>query len=96
MFCLALAYICFFVEDDRPSFKDLHRHIIPRYSSQWKMLGYMLDLSSSSLVVIDHNNVSSEDCCREMLMKWLENDPDATWGKLLQTVESLSNRIGLK
>ena len=27
-------------------------------------------------------------CCKQMIMKWLKNDRNATWGKLFAVIES--------
>ena len=72
-----------------PSLKDLYEHITPHYAADWKVIGTLLDLPSGELKTIeaDHPN-SVKRCCNEMLDKWLRIDAEASWGKLLEAVQS--------
>ena len=55
------------------------------------MLGILLDLSSTTLDIIKHKHKDDPRlCCKAMLLKWLEIDVDATWGKLIDIVENTS------
>ena len=53
------------------------------------MLGIMLDLRSTTLDVIAYEYKGSQECCTKMLERWLTIDPKPSWGKLLETIESL-------
>ena len=69
--------------------RDLFTFIVPKHSAKWKMLGSLLGVSSSILNIIAYDYQDSTSCCAEMLQCWLQNDPNATWGKLLEVIELL-------
>ena len=72
-----------------PKLKDLYQHITPQYAVQWKVIGTLLGLPSGALDVIEQDNMyRTTRCCNDMLKKWLEMDPTASWGKLFTVIES--------
>ena len=72
-----------------PKLKDLYEHITPQYAVQWKVIGTLLGLPSGALDVIEQDNMyRTTRCCNDMLKKWLEMDPTASWGKLFTVIES--------
>ena len=69
--------------------RDLYQHVTPRYATQWKKIGTLLDLPIETLNIIEHNQTFKVDlCCNAMLEKWLQVDTTASWGKLFTVIES--------
>ena len=72
-----------------PTLKDLYRHITPQYAALWEVIGTLLGLPSGALDIIQYDNHDkAEPCCNDMLKKWLQVDPTASWGKLFTVIES--------
>ena len=77
--------------------RNLYQHITPRYATQWRVIGTLLDLPSETLNIIEHDHRDkAKRCCNAMLEKWLQMDTTASWGKLLTVIESsaVSNAQG--
>ena len=75
--------------DTTPSLKDLIEYTTPRYAADWKVIGTLLGLPSGELNAIEAGYpINVKWCCNQMLEKWLEVDPAASWGKLLTVIES--------
>ena len=73
-----------------PLLKDLYQYITPQYAADWKVIGTLLGLSSGELKAIEAGYPTNVQwCCNQMLKKWLEVDTTASWGKLLNVIESL-------
>ena len=79
----------FFTVDMHPSMEEIHRYVIPQYSSQWKTLGILLGLPSGTLDNIASLRSPDSECCGSMLQKWLQVDLTATWKKLFKAIEKL-------
>ena len=72
-----------------PLLKDLYQHITPQYAADWKVIGTLLGLPSGELKAIEAGYPTNVKwCCNQMLEKWLEVDPTASWEKLLTVIES--------
>ena len=72
-----------------PLLKDLYQHITPQYAADWKVIGTLLGLPSGELKSIEAGYPTNVKwCCNQMLEKWLEVDPSASWQKLLEVIES--------
>ena len=74
--------------------RDLNRHIVEQQAVQWKRLGEELELKDYHIANISENNSSRNEtqvevCCSQMLQKWLEIDPSATWGKLDDAIKNI-------
>ena len=75
--------------DATPSLKDLIEHITPQYAADWKVIGTLLGLPSGELRAIEAGYPTNVKwCCNQMLEKWLEVDPTASWAKLFTVIES--------
>ena len=70
---------------------------------EWQHLGQLLGLPESDLEAINEENKTTEDCRREMLLLWMERDPDCTWKKVVDALiemkadalaEEISSRYG--
>jgi len=72
-----------------PLLKDLYEFITPQYASDWKVIGILLGLPSGELKSIETGYPTNVKwCCNQMLEKWLEADPSASWEKLFKAIES--------
>ena len=79
--------------------KDLLREL--QQVIEWKHLGQLLGLSESDLEAIYEENETTEDCRREMLLLWMERDPDCSWKKIVDALiemraETLAAQIASK
>ena len=70
-----------------PLLKECIQYVTP-HAADWKVIGILLDIPVGELKCIEATNVKW--CCNQMLEKWLEIDPDASWNKLNKVIESLS------
>jgi len=53
------------------------------------VIGTLLDLPSGELKAIEAGYPTNvKQCCNQMLEKWLEVDPTASWKKLFTVIES--------
>ena len=82
------------IGNDRPTGKELNRHVVEQYAIHWRQLGAELGLKDYHIDNITENNASRqlrlvEHCCSQMLQKWLHIDPSATWGKLEDAVKNI-------
>ena len=81
-----------------PLLKDLYELISPNFGAEWKVIGTCLSLPIGELNIIEANYPNNARCCcNEMLEKWLEMDPNASWEKLFTAIESpaVSNQEGM-
>ena len=59
-------------------------------ATKWYELGLELLDSSSHLLLIKANNQNNvQSCCQEMLQKWLDIKPDASWSELVTALRSI-------
>ena len=79
----------FYLTGTSPLLKDLYQHVTPQYAADWKVIGTLLGLPSGELKAIEAGYPTNVKwCCNQMLEKWLEMDPTASWGKLCSAIES--------
>ena len=72
-----------------PLLKDLYQCITPRYAADWEVIGTLLGLPSGELKAIEAGwPTNVKWCCNQMLKKWLEVDPTASWKKLFIAIDS--------
>ncbi|XP_065918941.1 protein NLRC5-like [Dysidea avara] len=72
-----------------PLLKDLYQYITPDYAADWKVIGTLLGLPSGELKSIEAGYPTNVKwCCNQMLEKWLEVEPSASWNKLLSVIQS--------
>ena len=70
--------------------RDLNICIVEQQAFRWERLGLELGLKDYHIANISKDNPNrSVTCCREVLRKWLELDPSATWGKLDDAVKNI-------
>ena len=77
----------------KPKLSELTCTVINQHAAQWEDLGALLGLEDYDIANIakDYRN-QSIDACRQMLIKWLQIDTLATWGKLYDAIELLTPR----
>ena len=76
---------------DRPTLRQLHKHVMLEAALKWKYLGVQL-LQDDQLIVLDviekdHPN-DAVSCCEHVLDTWLMNTPDASWNQLISALRS--------
>ena len=64
---------------------------MPEYADKWRYLGVLLDFRPAELNIIFSNfRNDTEECCRNLLSRWLEKCENATWDHLLRAIDDLS------
>ena len=86
------------LENDRPSRTDLNIHVVPSVAIKWKALGEVLlhrdIVETGYLEIIEKDNPKDVvECCKQMFIKWLETDKDASWERLLTALQSSSVQL---
>ena len=77
-------------ENKRPTLRDVYRHVVPNYAHKWRYLGNQLQFSQAELDIIFSNfHNDSEDCCRNLMSRWLNKSSNATWDQLLTAIDNL-------
>ena len=74
--------------NSRPTHKELAKFVIPYCSSQWRILGDLLEVPSYIFDNIQSNFNHVEICCREMLHTWLRRSDSVSWENLLTALRS--------
>ena len=63
-----------------------------QYATDWKEIGTLLGLRNGELKIIEYEHFKSvRDCWLTMLLKWLDDFPNTSWGQLITAIESLTN-----
>ena len=74
---------------DRPTLKDLKKHVIPCVTVKWRDLGIeLVDPTVLDIIEMDYPR-SAEDRCTCMLRKWLDVQPNASWNQLLEAIKAV-------
>ena len=86
------------LENDRPSRIDLNIHVVPSVAIKWKALGEVLlhrdIVETGYLEIIEKDNPKDVmECCKQMFIKWLETDKDASWERLITALQSSSVQL---
>ena len=76
-----------------PQYPDLYKDVAPKYAARWKDLGVELKIPMEVLDVIKLNNVNhlshNQQCCKDMLRKWMQMTSKPTWNILQNAIDSL-------
>ena len=59
----------------------------------WYNVGLALEITPDTLEAIKKDNAKTEDCFRDMLIKWLREHEQPTWSALAEALKSRS--VGL-
>ena len=74
---------------DPPAVKYLHRYVVEEAVHKWKDLGVLLEVEYSIIEMIAANHPHDDArCFVEVLMKWLQTTPDASWYQLIRALRS--------
>ena len=77
------------VTDSCALLKFAFEHITPKYASQWKVIGFLLDVPLWELENIEAGYPTNVKwCCNQMFVKWLESDTSASQEKLIEVINS--------
>ena len=80
----------FSIEFKRPELRDVYRYVVPEYASKWRCLGALLLFEQAELETIFSNfRHDAEECCRDLLSRWLKKTIDASWDQLLSAIDNL-------
>ena len=72
-----------------PLLQELQNLVTPYYAASWKEIGLQLGIAQGILQCIEIKfQTDVEKCCAEMFTKWLDTDVTASWGKLIQILNS--------
>ena len=75
--------------------RDLNRYVTKKHATMWRDVGLELKLERSVLKAIAKDNPQDTvNCFEEVLDKWLNLTPSATW-KELEIVLTNANRMQL-
>ena len=89
---LCPSFIC--LGDRMPELSELYRDIVPKYAAKWRDLGVELKIPVHQLdcIAVNHTNHPqySEQCCKAVLLKWMETTPNPTWTVLQKAIDGLS------
>ena len=83
-----------FLGNNRPELKDVNNYVVIKCATKWKQLGENLNIDEDLLNIIDKDNPNNcENCCSKVLSLWLDLNPNASWGILLDAVDKAKNTI---
>ena len=87
-------FLCHFeliLVNSKPSKRKLLDHVVPHVSTHWYDLGIKLlnEEYESHLDVIESRHGSdTRECCKKMFWYWLSTNTSATWGQLVEALQS--------
>jgi len=80
---------CYYAGTARPKPAELHEKVILYFARYWRDIGVFLEIQPEELRIIDKDfSGKCRDCCYQMLDKWLETTPSASWSQLAEAVYS--------
>ena len=87
---MLLYIVCFMCTDNSvPLLKNLYENVTPLYAADWYEIGILLGLPSGELKAIKAGNpTDTKWCCNNMLEKWVDVDPSASWRKMFDALQS--------
>ena len=80
------------LEKEKPEMKDLEEHVVTMFATQWRQLGYLLNIDQNSLDILQHDNPNDcKECCSRMLDDWLQENTkeNTTWEILINAIDIL-------
>lgn len=79
------------LEEAKPPLKEMANYIVPKYAWTWKRLGIELNIKEHLLRNIEKDYANDcEGCCSKMLHEWLDMEPGASWGSLINALNKLA------
>ena len=81
-------------ESRRPTLRDAYRYVVPQYAHKWRQLGAKLCFNQAELDIVFSNfHNDSEECCRNLMSRWLNKNSDATWDELFTAIDNLPQQF---
>ena len=78
----------------RPTLREVYRYVVPQHAHKWKQLGAQLCFNQAELDIIFSNfHNDSEECCRNLMSRWLNKNSEATWYQLLTAIDNLPQQF---
>ena len=79
-----------FIEYERPTLRDLYKFVVPKCAHKWRYLGALLHFDQTELGIIFSNfRNDSEECCRNLLSRWLEKTTGASWNQIFSAIDDV-------
>ena len=75
------------IGNKRPTLHDVYKYLVPKCAHKWRFLGTLLNFDQDIIFSNLHND--SEECCRNLLSRWLEKNSVASWNQLLSAIDDL-------
>ena len=77
-----------------PSMRDLANQVIPKVCPLWRDIGLQLKFDISILNEIRANCQGDvRECCTIMFDKWLKQDTEASWSKVLSACRRVKDNL---
>ena len=76
--------------------KDLEEHVVTRLATQWRQLGYLLNIDQNSLDILQHDYPNDcKVCCSKMLDDWLQENTKeiTTWEILINAIDRMIKKF---
>ena len=88
--CLYSYHIVTCIGSDKPTTKELVTYA-NEVATNWYYLGIQLDLRDKQLDIIKSDNpLDTKMCCTKMFQYWVQEDPTASWNKLIHALENIN------
>ena len=65
----------------------MNRIFVEKHATKWKYIAVQLGIPTEDIEIIEVDSPSTQECCRVMLLLWLQRDPEASWRKLHDVLE---------
>lgn len=80
---------------EKPQLIHLNRIFVKKYATEWKDFAIQLGIPTKDLEIIEKDNPDDiQECCRLMLLVWLQRDPQASWKRLHDVLEAYYGTTG--
>lgn len=74
--------------------KDLLSIVVWRIAAEWKIVAYGMDFEIAEVNIIEKKcRDDPEECCVELLKRWLQAKPDKNWEMLLSVLKQVKKLI---
>ena len=87
-----------YVGTDRPALKYLNKYVKAVIATEWHDIGVeLLDESDEAMLNVIKKNFPGDinKCAAEMLQLWLDRQPEASWGQLLETLREPNIKLNV-
>ena len=86
-----------YIENDRPTVKNINRYVTRKYADDWREIGLELDLHDHILNdTYSHVDGGNKQKFHHMITSWIEKGVNATWKALEVALTNVNRRkLGL-